>query len=260
MSCCSACQKRSPSTSPCKKKSPSPVRSARNVFPAHMWQFIASRANASTRAALARAIPGVVTRQRPPVLNRSRKMSYAVPKAGYSKLNWLNKVAPAAYRNRAWRYYIPYDAHHAYFFNNQNGPAFTFHKKTGDRRPAPTGPRGRPMAEIIDQLGLKPRRNVHTWNAYIRRVKAAHSYARGAPVRQAKVATIGNKVNRYLRGNQAAVANVSIPDLMFWARSANWMNADEQYRYRGGQWYFSSGAPLTKANILRNIKNANTYR
>ena len=248
MSCCTACKTRSPSASPC---SPSPpARPARNVFPAHVWQFIAARANASTRAALARAMPGVVSRQRYPVLNRSRKMSYKVPKGGLYKLTALDKKNPAAYKDRTWRYYIPQYGRDYYFFNTLNGPAFTISRKTGLRRPAP----------VFPNEPKKPRQANHTWNSYLKRVKAGINYAKGEPVRNAKITAIENKVNRYLGGNEAALTNLSIPDLMFWVTGANWMRANSSYRYRGGQWYTSSGNRLTKASILRNIKNSAPYR
>ena len=232
---------------------PPPVRSARNVLPGNVWRLIASKTNTPTRAAVARALYGIVPRNRPPVLDRSTKMRYTMKKGGHYKMTWLNKMNPAAYKNREWTYYIPHSKNDIYFFNTHNGPAFTINKNTGRRHPTNVN-----TANMIKKI---PRRlPANTWNGYLRRFKAGLSYAKGAPVREAKNAAIGNKVNRYLAGNENALTNVSIPDLMFWAKGSNWMRANSSYTYRGGQWYTTAGNRLTKAFILRNIKNSSMYR
>lgn len=275
MSCCTACRRgtasacSSPSPSP-KRKSPSP-QAARNVLPKEVWQAIAQTLNARSRASLARAIPGVVTRNRR-VLVRSLATAKPlkvpivlqnVPK----KQTLLNIINPVAYKNTQWRYYKPYTyqyghypAYRAFFYNTANGEPFMINNKTGRRKPVPARvvvEGNLPMNQIArGRRNLRPRKTIHTWNAYMKRAGAAQRYAAGESKRNQKFNTIHSNVTRYLRGNRTALNRYPLSDLMYWAKEINWSTPNSSIRFpyfrKRGMW-FRGGNRVTKESFMNQL-------
>jgi len=275
MSCCTACHHgtasacSSPSPSP-KRKSPSP-QAARNVLPKEVWQAIAQTLNARSRASLARAIPGVVTRNRR-VLVRSLATAKplkvpvvlrTVPK----KQALLNIINPVAYKNTQWRYYKPYTyqyghypAYRAFFYNTANGEPFIINNKTGRRKPVPARvvvEGNLPMNEIArGRRNLRPRKTIHTWNAYMKRAGAAQRYVAGESKRNQKFNTIHRNVTRYLRGNRTALNRYPLSDLMYWAKEINWSTPNSSLRFpylrKRGMW-FRGGNRVTKESFMNQL-------
>lgn len=271
MSCCTSCRRGNvnacPSPSP-NRKSPSP-QPARNVIPKEVWQAIAQTLNAKSRASLARALPGVVPKNRR-VLVRSRATAkpLKIQATGSTKLIRLNTVNPVAYKNTQWRYYIPYTKYHTFFYNTTNGEPFMINRKSGQRKPVParSGVQGNlPMNEIArGRLGLLKvvaRNSTNTWNAYMKRAGAAQRYAAGESKRANKFLNINTKVNRYTHGNKTALNNISLSDLIYWANQVNWMTpGGEPYVKIGGVWRHYAGGPVTKNQVLNNInRRASSY-
>lgn len=259
--CLFRCKRKSPSPSP--KKSPSPRR-ASNVLNRNMWRKMGEAAPPKERASLARVF-GLTKKRSVPILklepiisrvhhviNRSRATakSVKVPRGGFSKLTSLNKINPIAYKNTNWRYYIPYSLHHAYFSNSANGPLFMINTKSGARKNVPA------RLAIPAATARTTRKATNTWNNYLKRAEAGRRYAAGEGKRTNKYFNINGKVTQYLHGNRNSLKNTSLPDLIYWAQQSTMMSANgKPYVKRGGLWYaYGGGTPVTKKNVLSNIK------
>lgn len=106
---------------------------------------------------------------------------------------------------------------------------------------------------------LKARKKTHTWPDYLKRAEAAKRYARGSSRRQTRETEIGQKVNRYLNGNSRALNNLSISNIVWWAKKQHW-TAPENFVRTNGQWAFYGGAPFTKNNLKEHLKLMNSMR
>ena len=261
MTCLFSCKKKSPSPSPKRTASP---RNASYVLPLNMWRKTGNKASPKERASLARVF-GVPKKRTLPllkihpvisrlhrVINRSRATAkpVKVPQVGLSKLTLLNKINPSAYKNLNWKYYIPYNLHHAYFSNSTNGPLFMINSR-GARKNVSA------RLAIPANIQRKVRKYSNTWNNYLKRAESGKRYAAGASKRTNKYLNINKQVDSFLWGaNRHALNNISIPDLMYWASKSNMMSTNGQpYHKRGGKWYpYGSNTPVNKAGILKNIK------
>jgi len=210
---------------------------------------------------------------RPPAIVRSRSTAKPlklpnihqnVPK----KQNLLNTINPVAYKNTQWRHYKLYTYMHngqyphrrVFFYNTANGEPFLINNKTGQRKPVPARvvvQGNLPMNQIARiRLNIRPRKTIHTWNAYINRAGAAQRYAAGESKRNQKFNTIHNNVVRYIQGNQSSINKYPLSDLMYWAKEINWStpNSSIQFPYfrKRGMW-FRRGRRVTKENMMNHI-------
>ena len=94
--------------------------------------------------------------------------------------------------------------------------------------------------------------HTHTWDAYLRRIRETpRPNTRGA--KNAKYNAIHEKVKKLVNGNNSALNNVSLPNLMFWLKKTNWMNP-RNYLIKSGKVYFWNGQLFNKNNIITRIK------
>ena len=264
MSCCTACRRgtasacSSPSPSP-KRKSPSP-QAARNVLPKEMWQAIAQTLNASSRASLARALPGIVPKNRR-VVNRSRAVS-ATPKISTSR-DYIDRFAPQAYKNNNWRYYFGWPILKlVVFLNTPKGEPFIFNKegkRVNLQQKHFTTPGGGIPANWRQKLKLR-RKNFHKWEEYQKRITASRRFRRRTNINFNRVyVDIGNKVARYARGDRHALDGVTFAQLVIWANAYNSpmaANGSPYVQNRATRLWrrVSQNVPLTRSNILNNIR------
>lgn len=248
-------------------------------MPANMLRAIAAQASPRTRAVMSRAtnLPrrqmpiglavtkarlSVIPRNRPPPVNRSR--ATAKPARGLKRyVMGINKFVPVAYKNQNWRFFSQLNRGQIIFFNTQNGAPFMFHKKTGER--IPLKPRAAWVTDGIHhlaQITKIPRQPRNTWNEYMKRIGYVRKYIiKGQSQRNRKRAIINNAVGRYVSGNLHALNAFSVPDLAWWSKGVNWMNANgNPYVKIGGQWHRYGGRRVTKNNILTNIQLMHSMR
>jgi hypothetical protein len=253
MGCLFRCKRKSPSPLPV--KTPSPV-GARNVIPGNVWKKIARNLDPQTRASLARTLPGIISRNRRVIVrSRATAKPVKVGAEGLFKLTPLNRTNPVAYKNTQWKYYIPYNKYHAYFSNTVNGPLFMINTKTGARKPVPE------RLAIFANTPRTARKTQNNWNSYLKRAEAGRRYAAGANKRDNKFFNLNRKVSMYLN-KKGSLNNVKLPDLVFWAQQSNMMSGNGRpYQKRGGLWYhYGGGTPVTKRNIIENIRLAHNAR
>ena len=264
---CLSCGRRKPSSSP---SPPKPN------LPPNMLRAIAAQATPEVRRALSRAtaVPRrqmpiglavtkvglpVVPRNRPPPINRSHATAKPVRLSKRFTMG-INKFVPIAYKNKNWRFYSHLNRNQIIFFNTRNGAPFMIHKKTGAR--IPLAPRAAWVtANNLARIHKHPRRPKNTWDEYMKRTTRIKKMIKGQPQRNRKLTQINTAVARYVGGNYHALNAYSVPNLAWWAKTANWMSMNgEPYVKRGGQWERYGGARVNKNMILNNIMLAHNLR
>jgi len=248
------------------KKSPSPPRSTQPNLPpelkAHIANLLGKNKTAlNTRALFSRIMnkthraklpiglavlnvgPRPVPRTRYPVINRSRAAAKA-PRLRMST-NIIDKYFPIAYKNNAWRFYSPVYVGGRFgyflFFNTRNGQPFLINKKTGQRKNVPL------RYGVIHpaEHRIWPRKNIHTWNAYMKRL------TKNIPMKQ-----VGKLIQKYVHGDRTALDRVSLEMLIRWINHDKRM-AGTLYNKRNGVWYsINRGREINRADVLENINLA----
>lgn len=228
-----------------------------NVFPI-IARYIK---NSKTRKALAGELPpGLVSPPRPPprggrtrdpaVYRTLRKYKYVE----YEPKNALNKVLPIAYKNMNWKYFaIPANGP-PLFFNTYNSKPFVINSRTGARRNVPARfaaaqPNQAWTQELRRTGGVRRRKDVHTWPAYLKRTSKFVKYAKGDPVRQKLLNNIYENVNN---------PKWTLSQLMFYLRNSS-STAAAQYKKRAGRWVnvLNRNRPVNRNEVRNLIKNLN---
>jgi hypothetical protein len=195
-------------------------------------------------------------------LNPTNQKSKKIIKA--TKIEEINYRNPIAYKNKNWKYYFS-----TYFVNvadpNKGGQVIVFMnspkgapfliKKSGERKYL-TGEQvsGTTRMKLQGNTLLRARKKIHTWQNYLKRVEAYKRYTGGSAQRTTKVRNINQKVNQYFQGNNHALNNFSLSNLIWWARRRNWMTPEAFVR-RNGKWVFSSdeNIPISRNNFMDHL-------
>lgn len=175
-------------------------------------------------------------------LSSPTRIIHAVPLK--SSKDPIDQLIPIAYRNKTWRYYLPKPGSGLVIFTNtRNGPQFVFNN-TGKRI-------NRPIAEDFHKFKTR-KEYFHTWNAYMKRAVRDERIKAGAGARNAKYASIDERVRRMFRGENS-LSNLPLSSLIWWAGRSNRMG--RPYKKQGGKWMrINSNKVVTKNNVIQNIR------
>jgi len=188
------------------------------------------------------------------VVSRTRETA-KTPRLKYFS-NSIDRVAPQAYKNNTWRYYVYPTRNRVIFFNTRNSPAYTFNKD-GRRVPVPQTYFARTGLNMNTlRRYAHPRKAYHTFEQYQKRLGRNQRLERGKPIRNAIYMNIHSKVRRFSEGDAHALNDVSFSKLLYWANHNPLMGSP--YIKYGGVWRrYGSQLPLTRQNILNNIRLIN---
>lgn len=253
------------------KKSPSPSPVKPNL-PANILRHIARTASPRTLRALSRATTPYTRRTmpvglqvtkvgapnvsvvRPPVVNRSRAVA-KTPKITNGN-DYIDQIAPHAYKNNQWQYYSRPKRNVILFLNTPKGVPFTINRHGHRVNVSPAFLQKQQIPENWRRARLRQRRkNFHTWYAYQKRLLKFRGL-KGSTLPRI-LANIDAKVQRFVHGDRHALDDVPYSRLIMWANLNSRMSSNGRPYVKNpsnGKWRrYESEEILNKNMILNNI-------